>query len=412
VPAPRVLHVLSQRPSLTGSGVTLDALVRCAARGGWEQCVVVGVPADEPAPEVGGLTAERIRPLLFEDGVLDFPVPGMSDVMPYRSSRFSELSEDQLRMYRQAWRLHLAGVISEFQPDLIHVHHVWIVSSLLKDLAPTVPVVTHCHSTGFRQMALCPHLADEVKAGCRQNDRFFVLHRGHAEQLTAALKVPAVRVHVIGAGFREDLFHATDRIAAPGPDLLYVGKLSAAKGLPWLLDAAEELSRRVPGLRLHIAGSGDGAEARQLEQRIAALEPVALHHGVLTQASLAELMRQCAVCVLPSFYEGVPLVLVEALACGCRLVVTALPGIISQLVPNMRPAMELVALPRLMAVDTPDPEELPAFVTRLATGVEAALTLPPLGDPERALPGALEPFKWGSVFRRVEGIWNGLVCLL
>ena len=33
----KVLHVLSQRPLLTGSGITLDALVRLAAAAGWEQ---------------------------------------------------------------------------------------------------------------------------------------------------------------------------------------------------------------------------------------------------------------------------------------------------------------------------------------------------------------------------------------
>ena len=40
--------------------------------------------------------------------------------------------------------------------------------------------------------------------------------------------------------------------------------------------------------------------------------------------------------VLPSFYEGVPLVLAEAAACGCRLVATALPGVREALAPRFR----------------------------------------------------------------------------
>ena len=50
-------------------------------------------------------------------------------------------------------------------------------------------------------------------------------------------------------------------------------------------------------------------------------------------------MRRCAVCVLPSFYEGVPLVLVEAAACGCRIVATALPGVIEQIAPYLNDAI-------------------------------------------------------------------------
>jgi len=61
----RVLHVLSQRPSLTGSGITLDALVRLAAEADWEQQAAVGVPAGGEPPMVGGLSPETIHALTF-----------------------------------------------------------------------------------------------------------------------------------------------------------------------------------------------------------------------------------------------------------------------------------------------------------------------------------------------------------
>ena len=132
----RVLHVLAQRPGLTGSGVTLDALVRHAGDAGWEQAAIVGVPTDGLAPQVGELPASRIRALPFDTDQLPFPVPGMSDVMPYRSTRYSEMTPDQLDAYRGAWREHLAKAIEVFRPDVIHSHHVWLVTGLLRDLAP------------------------------------------------------------------------------------------------------------------------------------------------------------------------------------------------------------------------------------------------------------------------------------
>jgi glycosyltransferase involved in cell wall biosynthesis len=401
----KVLHVLSQRPSLTGSGVTLDALVRCAATAGWQQTVVVGTPSDDSHPDVAGLPHDRVFPLRFGDEPLPFPVPGMSDVMPYASTRFGAMSTAQLVAYRSAWRRHLELVIAAFRPDVIHSHHVWLVSSLLKDVGPSIPVVTHCHATGLRQMELVPALAPEVCRGCARNDAFVVLHRHHAEDLERALAVSPDRIHVVGAGYRDDLFHAAGRAEAAGPSLLYIGKYSAAKGLPCLLDAFETISETRPNLRLHVAGDGAGPEADELRSRMLALHPGVVLHGHLGQPRLAELMRRCEVCVLPSFFEGVPLVLVEALACGCRLVATDLPGVATELAPRLGEALETVEPPAMATVDRPRPEAVPSFVRRLETALDRTLDAPP----PRPRPEALEPFTWRSVFGRVENVWRAAI---
>jgi len=402
----RVLHVLSQRPGFTGSGITVAALAREAARHGWAQRVVAGIPATDPPPVLAGLAPEHIRPLRFGSGELNFAVPGMSDVMPYPSSRFADLSADQLDRYRRAWRRHLAGVVGEFRPAVIHAHHVWLVSALLKDAAPDVPVVTHCHATGLRQMCLCPHLADEVRRGCARNDAFVVLHDDHARELQAVLGVPPERIRVVGAGYRADIFaHRSDVPRIPD-SIVYIGKFSRAKGLPWLLDAVEQLAQRRPGLSLHVAGGGAGVEAEALRDRMAAMTPRVRRHGQLSQERLAGLLRQCAVAVLPSFYEGLPLVLVEALACGCRVVATRLPGVARNVAPQAGPAMRLVDLPRLCGADEPLAADLPRFVNDLATALEGALADAASLGPSHLPPAALAPFTWPAVFERVAAVWQ------
>ena len=401
----RVLHLLSQRPSLTGSGVTLDATVRQASAAGWEQRVIVGVPAEDPHPSVGGLTGDHIMPLEFGNDQLPFPVPGMSDVMPYPSTVFSSMSAREIELYREAWRQHLESVIGEFTPDVIHSHHVWIMSSLLKELVPDIPVVTHCHATGLRQMELVPDLAGEVRRRCAGNDAFVVLHRGHTGDLAQGLGVPENRIHVVGAGYRDDLFHAGGRRPGRDPSLLYIGKYSASKGLPWLLDAFGGLAGTHPKLKLHIAGDGSGNEADALRKRMVAMSPRVVLHGQLSQTELAELMRRSTVCILPSFYEGLPLVLVEALACGCRLVATGLPGVVDELAPKIGAALEIVDLPAMDGVDTPVEAELPAFVDRLEAGIRRVLEAPPLTDQT----GILTSFTWGAVFERIERVWRRVI---
>jgi len=401
----RVLHLLSQRPSLTGSGVTLEAVVRCAAVSGWDQRVVVGVPEGDPVPEVGGLERTHLHPLTFGGNALPFPVPGMSDVMPYRSTVFSSMTDGQVSIYINAWRSHLAEVAAEFDPHIIHSHHIWLLSSLIKDIAPATPVVTHCHATGLRQMQLVPRLADRVRVGCARNDAFFVLHQDHALELAEDIDIPAEKIHVIGAGYREDLFSSPHRSEDRPPALLYIGKISPAKGLTFLLDAFERLGSKHPTLSLHIAGDGSGPEAEGLRRRMVEMSPRVVLHGQLPQTELAALMRRSTVCILPSFYEGLPLVLVEALACGCRLVATELPGIAYQLAPTMGEALELVKLPPMAAIDTPVAAELPAFVDRLEAGIERAVSAPPLVDQT----GILRSFTWPAVFDRIERVWRQLI---
>jgi len=400
----RVLHVLSQRPSLTGSGITIDALVRQAAQAGWQQTAVVGTPLEDPQPAVGTLDAESVHPLIFERPPLDFPLPGMSDVMPYRSTRFSSMTQAQLKLYREQWCDHLSTVIAATRPDLIHAHHLWIVGSMIKRIAPTIPVVSHCHATGLRQMKLCPQLADEVRQGCARNDAFLTLHRQDAADVVAALTVEASRIHVTAAGYREELFHDRGRKATDGKQLAYVGKFSTSKGLPYLLDAMEQLVEAGESPLLHVVGAGSGEEADALRERMQAMPSVELH-GTMSQPQLADLLRHCDIFVLPSFYEGLPLVVVEALACGCRPLVTDLPGV-GELSEALGESLIRIPRPPMVGVDTPEPGAMPEFVTGIVDAIrQAQRELPTF----RERPADLSAFTWQSVFRRVEHIWNALL---
>lgn len=401
----RVLFILSQRPELTGSGITVDALVRHAAAAGHEPWVLCGVPADEPTPDVGGLPPERVLTVTFgEGGDLPFDVPGMSDVMPYASTVWSRMTPRELSSYRDSWRAAVRRAVEVVEPDLIHANHLWIMSSLLAATVPEVPTVAHCHATGLRQMQLCPHLRDQVVAGLRPLAGFVVLHDDHARQVSDILQVSPGVIHEVGAGYRDSLFHLS---GAPDParrqgHLAYVGKFAAAKGLPWLLDACERLWATNDRFTLHVAGDGAGDESDQLRARMQALTPDLVIHGRLDQPALADLLRRCAALVLPSFYEGLPLVLAEARACGCRLVSTALPGVVRNLAPAFGDALALVDPPRLIGPDKPDPRDLPAFTARLADAIEATLQAP-LDPPA---PHQLAPFTWQAVFARVETAWH------
>lgn len=401
---PTVLHLLSQRPGRTGSGVTLDALVR-AADGRLEQAVSIGVPVDDPAPAVGGLDADRVHPLVFGDGALPFRLPGMSDVMPYPSTVFSTMSAEQVAAYRRAWREHLGKLLDHYRPSLIHTHHAWLMSATLIELlqarGEATPVVLHSHATGLRQMTLCPHLKAPVVEACRRATALLALHDDHRRQLASLLDIAPERVDIVGAGYNDAVFSLDAPPSARGSAVVFAGKLAAAKGLPWLLDAVEQLAANGGAIHLHVAGDGNGEEADELKARMASMDAVTWH-GPLAQPKLAELLCGAKVFVLPSLYEGLPLVLVEAAAMGCRLVVTELTAIDSLRGP-LAPALHTVPMPALDGPDAQQSAAIPAFISSLRSALEAAL----VAEAPAALD--LSPFTWAAVAGRVQQVWRRLL---
>jgi len=383
-------------------------LAEHAAAAGWKQAAVVGVPPEEAECAIEGV---ELHPVVFSGSDLPFAVPGMSDVMPYTSSRFSELTEDQLADYRAVFAEHIAAVVHDFRPDVIHSHHVWILSSILKDIAPSIPVVTHCHATGLRQMDLCPHLKDAVVRGVRRNERFVVLHEDHRRTLVHELEIPADRIRVVGAGYRDKVFSVGTPQAEP-IRFVYAGKFAEAKGLPALLDAFARIHEVHPDWELHVAGAGGGSAADLIRTRMRNMAPAVTLHGMLSQDALAELFRSCQIFVLPSFYEGLPLVLVEAFASGCSLISTDLSGIREGLAPHLGDRIRLVAPPPMRGPDEPVPEGLEGFVGRLQAAMEG-VAADVVDRPTTAVAAkVLEPFTWAAVFSRIERSWRDAIAPL
>ena len=96
--------------------------------------------------------------------------------------------------------------------------------------------------------------------------------------------------------------------------------------------------------------------------------------GCVTQSRLAELYNDCDIFVLPSMYEGLPLTVIESLACGDRVVMTKLEGIAEWLADMVTDAdIRYVLPPGMKGTDEPLEEELPEFESRLAEALREAI---------------------------------------
>ncbi|WP_165043955.1 glycosyltransferase family 4 protein [Adlercreutzia sp. ZJ138] len=383
----RILSITAQKPSSTGSGVFLTEMVSSLARAGHEQAVVFGsMPDDPPAFDLatdGPLHSVHAYPVRFKTQTLPFAVAGMSDDMPYEATRYRDFTPDMLQAFTQAFSHVIERALSEFKPDLIICHHLYIVTAVTTQLDPTCPVVGICHGTDIRQMGKHDLCNDFVCEGIRHLNRAFALTADQAELICECYGIAPERVTVLGTGYNSLDFrplecNATERADKPTANsVLFVGKVCGKKGVPSLIRAANLLAAEgVCDLHVRLIGGFSDAEehARIEAQAHSSTVPIELA-GKVPQDELINSYQRSHVFVLPSFFEGLPLVLIEAMACGCVAVATDLPGVrpwLASVAPDA--PILFVQPPRMCNVDEPLEEDLPRFERDIADAIRTALT--------------------------------------
>ncbi|KMK65649.1 glycosyltransferase [Puniceibacterium sp. IMCC21224] len=132
------------------------------------------------------------------------------------------------------------------------------------------------------------------------------------------------RLAVVHCGINPDRYSGGTR---DGTRLLFVGRLAGVKGVPVLLDALVGLRHTHPNLRLTLIGDGPERAALEARARVLGVAECVDFVGYKSQAEVAQALRDTDVFVLPSFAEGVPVVLMEAMAASLPVVTTRIAGI-------------------------------------------------------------------------------------
>jgi len=136
------------------------------------------------------------------------------------------------------------------------------------------------------------------------------------------------RIGVVRCGLDRKFLDAPPApVVANSTEFVCVARLSAQKGLPLLIAACERLHAK--GERFSLTIIGDGEMREELEAEIAQrnLGDVVRLAGIRTSDEICEHLKRCRTFVLPSFSEGLPVVIMEALALGRPVIATAVAGI-------------------------------------------------------------------------------------
>jgi len=196
-----------------------------------------------------------------------------------------------------------------------------------------LPVLIKAHGSDVNVQCQVPSRRRQVVAAAGSSHAVITVSRDLADQLRDA-GVGRARLHTLYNGIDLQRFVPADRsevrttlaLAEADKVLLYVGNLKASKGV---LDLVTALTHLPAGKWQQCIIIGDGEDR-------AVMETLAQQHGLsgktrflgrLPHEQIGLWMAACDLLLLPSHAEGVPNVVLEAMACGKPVVVSALPGI-------------------------------------------------------------------------------------
>jgi teichuronic acid biosynthesis glycosyltransferase TuaC len=195
-----------------------------------------------------------------------------------------------------------------------------------------VPSVVKLHGSDINVVARMPGPRRHFAWALPRANRVVAVSRPLAERAVELGALPD-RVDVVPNGIDREAFHPRDRgqarrtlgLSGEAKIILYVGHLSREKGAHDLLHAFKSLGPRLPSAQLVMVGDGAGTAAcRALAEKLRVRVQFA---GAQPHEKIPIWLAACDVLALPSWNEGMPNVVVEALASGRPVVGTAVGGI-------------------------------------------------------------------------------------
>ena len=132
-------------------------------------------------------------------------------------------------------------------------------------------------------------------------------------------------VEVIGNGVDEKIFTPIKN-KVDEKYILYSGRLDYRKGLFDLIESSKIICQVHPEISFVITGKGILIEKLKRRVNESGLKKNFNFVGFVSREKLIQLYQQATIYVLPSHYEGLPTVLLEAMACGCPIVATSVSG--------------------------------------------------------------------------------------
>ncbi len=372
----RILIVNHFPLSGSGSGVYTANLANALKRQGHEVAVVF----PENRAVYDSFDGIRLYPVFFKDkdeipGQLEFNFPCFT-THPRSVHAFSSMTEDEKEAYEKAFREKIRQAIKEFQPEVLHAQHLWVLAGIAAEDAREegIPLVVTCHGTDLLG------IREEMEKGGDWGQRYSKTASDYAGWIIAISEQNKVlteslfpedkgKVVLMKNGVDTTVFYrdpglerktVLEKYGVPGDfknAVCFAGKCTFIKGIDLLLKAAKIYEDNDTATIL----AGDGELRQELEAfaRDEGLRNV-YFLGNRTHSELREIYNVCDVSTVPSRSEAFGLVAAEAMVCGVPVVAARVGGL-----------PELIREETGFLIDPEDHEALAADILAILRGEKA-----------------------------------------
>ena len=316
-----------------GTGIYVDNLTRSLAKKGHQLAVLC---SDHHRPK----RDYPVETVLFSNGRnetfdLDFDFPVFASHPLSKGQKFGELSDAQLKAYFDIFRAKIESGTFQFAPDIIHVHHGWIIASILAEF--DIPYVISLHGTEYYAFKNFANCRDFALRGLHNARIVLTLTQEERQQAVDTYGLETQKTDVVKSGVdtekfkplqidRDELLSSHSVRELGRPVVFLGGRLTAQKGVDTLLRAAQIYSHTDEKPVTLIAGDGDLKQP--LEELAARLKLDSVYFlGNQSHEQMIKLSNIADVVALPSVFEPFGLVAVEALACGTPVIASRIGGL-------------------------------------------------------------------------------------
>jgi len=243
--------------------------------------------------------------------------------MPH-NLRTSILARCQLPLFM--WRLFECGFREGRKCDVMHAN--WVLSGFVGVLLKALlrkPLILTVHGSDLNFLPKSGLVRKLAKLAFTSCDKIIAVSHG-LENALLELGVHRKKIVFIPNGVDIESFTPSNQPVS-GRNVLWIGRMTQEKGLKYLIEAMVEIVKKMPDVRLILVGSGPlEKDMRDLTVRLGLGNHISFE-GEQPHREVPNYLRRTRLLVFPSLSEGLPLAMLEALACGIPVVGSRVGGI-------------------------------------------------------------------------------------